>query len=196
MQCLLALNIHELIRLGISKMIFNFLKMKKTVIVLLVFIIACSSPTEQKKANNKLKGDWAFLDKRGNYNEAFFGDSVFFTYNKINGKMPDFKYKVVNDSLYSNFEKPKPALSRIAGIKWISENRVILSTEFVHDTLEPISESGFLLSNTNFKKDSAKFVKDHFNRYEAFLIKRGILSADEVRDFKEKGIVPEDLKKK
>ncbi len=167
--------------------------MRKTVFVFLVFAIACSPPVKKKKADNKLKGDWAFLDKRGNYNEAFFGDSTFFTYNKINGKMPEFKYKVINDSLYSDFEKSKKALNRIAGIKWISENRAILSTEFVHDTLEPISGPGFLLSNTDFKKDSAKFVKDHYQRYETFLIERGILTAEEVREFKEKGKVPEDL---
>ena len=168
--------------------------MKKTILILFVFIMACNSPTAKKKTVNKLKGDWAFLDKRGTYNEAFFGDSIFFTYNKINGKMPEFNYKVVNDSLYSNFEKSKKTLSRIAGIKWISENRVILSTEFVHDTLEPILGNGFLLSNTDFKKDSSDFVKAHFERYEAFLIRHGILSPEEVKEFKEEGKIPDDVK--
>ena len=167
--------------------------MKKITLILLVFILACSSPTEKKKAVNNLKGNWAFLDKRGTYNEAFFGDSTFFTYNMINGKMPEFGYKVKNDSLYSNFDKSSKVLSRIAGIEWISGDRVILSTEFVHDTLEQILESGMLLSSTNFKKDSIKFVKAHYMRYEAFLINRGILSPEEVKEFKEKGKVPDDV---
>ncbi|NOX45690.1 MAG: hypothetical protein GXO89_01775 [Chlorobi bacterium] len=39
--------------------------MRKTVFIFLIFAIACSSPVKKKKADNKLKGDWAFLDKRG-----------------------------------------------------------------------------------------------------------------------------------
>ena len=167
---------------------------KTITIILILFIIACNSPSEKQEPINNLKGNWAFLDKRGTYNEAFFDDSTFFTYNMVNGKMPEFGYKVINDSLYSNFDKSTEVLTRIAGIEWISDNRVILSTEFVHDTLEPVFDSGILLSNTDFKKDSSDFVKAHYIRYEAFLIKRGILSPDEVKEFKEKGKVPEDVK--
>ena len=167
--------------------------MKNITFFIFIFILACSSPPEKNQVINRLKGNWAFLDKRGTYNEAFFGDSTFFTYNMINGKMPEFGFKVKNDSLYSNFDKSAKVLIRIAGIKWISDNRVILSTEFVHDTLEPILESGMLLSNTDLKKDSIEFVKAHYIRYEAFLISRGILSPEEVKEFKEKGKVPDDV---
>ncbi len=167
--------------------------MKKITFIIFVFVVACSSPTEKKKAVNNLKGNWAFLDKHGTYNEAFFGDSTFFTYNMVSGKMPEFGYEVKNDSLYSNFDKSKKTLTRIAKIEWIMEDRVILSTEFVHDTLEPIWESKMVLSNTDFKSDSVEFVKAHYLRYEAFLISRGILSLEEVKEFKEKGKVPEDV---
>jgi len=157
-------------------------------------MLACSSPTEKKKAVNNLKGNWAFLDKHGTYNEAFFGDSTFFTYNMVSGKMPEFGYQVKNDSLYSNFDKSKKTLTRIAKIEWIMEDRVILSTEFVHDTLEPILESRMVLSNTDFKKDSTDFVKAYNKRLEAFLMNRGIITKEEVKEFKEKGKVPEDVK--
>ena len=167
---------------------------KTSTIILILFIIACNSPSEKQEPINILKGNWAFLDKHGTYNEAFFGDSTFFTYNMVSGKMPGFGYEVKDDSLYSNFDKSKKTLTRIAGIEWLSDNRVILSTEFVHDTLEPILGSGMLLSNTDFKRDSTEFVKAHYQRYEAFLISRGILSKEEVKEFKEKGKVPEDVK--
>ena len=110
------------------------------------------------------------------------------------GKIPEFGYQVKNDSLYSNFDKSTNVLTRIAGIEWILGDRVILSTEFVRDTLEPILELKMVLSNTDLKRDSIEFVKAHYLRYEAFLISRGILLPEEVKEFKEKGKVPEDVK--
>ncbi len=158
-------------------------------------MIACNSPKEIKEAANKLKGDWAFLDKYGIYNEAFFGDSMFFIYNKENGKMPGFKYAIKNDSLLSNFRKNKNSLERIARIQWLSNDKIILSTEFVSDTLDRIPVNGEIIDTTNILLDTGSFVEAHKKRHEDFLVKKGILSPEDVKEFKESGEVPDYLKR-
>ncbi len=170
--------------------------MKKYLVYLFVFVVACSPKQGSvRNSENKLKGNWCFLDGRGNYNEAYFSDSTYVTYNGKYGIAPAYKYVLKKDSLYSNVDRRKKGLNRIAKIAWLQDKMVFI-TEFSRDTLERIETDGMTLAKMNPKKDSAKFNRDFNNRYENFLVKKGILSEDEIEQFKQDKKVPEDVLEK
>jgi len=171
--------------------------MNKYLIVLLVIVIGCNSQNSTNEIEeNKLLGDWQFLDARGNYIEAFFSDSAYFIYNMNMGKSPKWSYFLKNDSMYTNIDKRKPGLHKTADINWIDNNKVIIITQFTRDTMERIEGAEITLQNSNLKSDSAKF-SDAFNiRHEDYLLAKGILTPEEVKEFKEKKIVPEDILRK
>ena len=161
--------------------------------VLIVVLISCST---EKKENNPLHGNWAFLDRFGNYNEAWFGDSLYATYNKFNKRSPNFRYEIKNDSLYSNLDKRKKGLNRIAKLTWLDDGRVILNTEFVRDTLQRINTNGVKLGNAHPTKDTTGYSEAFSKRYEEFLISKGIISREEMQEFKNSKRIPEDVKEK
>ncbi len=167
--------------------------MKKTIIYLILFLFACN-PKQESKSNveNTLKGNWCFLDGRGNYNEAFFSDNTYLTYNAKYGIAQIYNYKVNNDSLYSNVDRRKKGLNRIAKISWLKD-KVVMITEFSRDTMERIKDTGMTLETMNPNVDTAKFHEAFNKRYEDFLVKKGILSKEEIEQFKKDRKVPEDV---
>jgi hypothetical protein len=169
--------------------------MRKFIIILLLFAAACSfeKKTEQKPTG-PLVGNWAFLDVRGNYNEAFFTDTTYVTYNMAYGLSPVFRYFIKNDSLYSNIDKRKKGLNRIAGIKLISPDSIILTTEFSKDTIGRMAGEKITLETTNPKTDSVLFHEEIQKRYESFLLSKGILKKEELEMYKKDKIIPEDVK--
>ncbi|MBM3436543.1 MAG: hypothetical protein FJY07_10055 [Bacteroidetes bacterium] len=165
------------------------------VLVLLLTLISCNSKQAGKALpENKMKGNWAFLDGRGNYNEAYFADSTFVTYNMVMGKAPEFRYALKNDSLYTNTNKRKKGLNRIARVEWLDGNKVIFTTEFSRDTLERITGENITLETTDPKTDSIFFKTQITRRYEKFLVTRGIITPEEIDAFKKEGAVPGDVR--
>lgn len=165
------------------------------ILYLLVFlIVACNPQTiEEKESPNNIYGNWSFLDGYGNYNEAFFDDSTYVTFNLKHGPSPAYNYIIINDSLYSNVDKRKSGLNRIAQFSWLNNDKVILVTEFSRDTLDRINDSKNTLQNTDPTKDSLIFFDGLKKRYEYFLIAKGILTKEEVEQFKNDSIVPGDV---
>ncbi len=172
--------------------------MNKLKLLIILFLVAGLSGCERKgesKIKSPLNGNWAFLDIRGNYNEAFFTDSTYITYNMVYGLSPVFNYYIKNDSLYSNIDKRKKGLHRIAKIIWLTADSAILTTEFSKDTLGRLVNARITLENTNPKKDSILFRQEISGRYESFLLSKGILSKEEFEAFKKDNKVPEDVLK-
>jgi hypothetical protein len=170
--------------------------MRNLLILLLLILVSCNLERKQESnSKSPLNGNWTFLDIRGNYNEAFFTDSTYITYNMVYGLSPVFNYFIKNDSLYSNIDKRKKGLHRIAKIKWLTADSAILTTEFSKDTLGRLMNAGITLENTNPKKDSILFRKEIYGRYETFLLSKGILSREEFDSFKKDNKVPDDVLK-
>lgn len=163
--------------------------------VMIMLTLSTCNPKQAKKLlpENKIKGNWAFLDGRGNYNEAFFADSSFITYNMAMGAAPEFRYFIKNDSLFTNTDKRKTGLNRIAKVEWMTLDKVIFTTEFSRDTLERISGETITLGNTDPLTDSLLFRANISIRYEKFLIAKGILNPEEVESFKKDGTIPPDI---
>ncbi len=171
--------------------------MKKYLFALLVILIGCNpQPSANEKEKNKLLGDWQFLDIRGNYVEAFFDDSTYFIYNMSMGKSPKFNYFIINDSLYSNVDKRKPGINKIAEIIWINNDKVLMRTEFSRDTMQRLKDAAITLGVTDLKRDSAVFKEAMDKRYEDYLLAKGILTPEEIKEFKETKIIPEDVLRK
>ena len=169
--------------------------MKNSVYLIVLMLLLGCSEMENKNNDDKnpLQGDWCFLDKYGNYNEAFFGDSTYRIYNKYVGAADWFKYDVRNDSLYSSVDRRRKGLSRIAKLIWEKDDEVIFMTEFTTDTLYKIKAERSLLSNCEPGEDTT-FVRHFFDRYEQFLIAKGIITEEESVDFRKNQKVPKDIK--
>lgn len=169
--------------------------MNKLFYIILLVIIACNpQPGTRNESPNVLMGNWSFLDGRGNYNEAFFSDTTYTTFNLKHGASPYFSYIVKNDSLYSSIDKRRPGLNRIAEFTWLNANKVVLVTEFSRDTLDRIKDPENTLQNTNPAKDSMIFYTAIKKRYEDYLISKGILSHEEIEQFKKDSLVPEGVR--
>lgn len=165
--------------------------------LIMALLIACNPKQPGKETSaNKIKGDWAFLDGRGNYNEAFFSDSSFRTFNMVFGAAPEFKYFIRNDSLYTNNDKRKQGLNRIAKVEWLTQDKVIFTTEFSRDTLDRLRDETITLENTDPVKDSSVFKINITRRYEKFLMTKGIISLEEMEAFRKEGSVPKDVLEK
>jgi hypothetical protein len=171
--------------------------MKNLLFILLLFTASCNlEGKKESKPTSPLSGNWGFLDIRGNYNEAFFTDSTYVTYNMVHGLSPVFQYFIKNDSLCSNINKRKPGLNRIAKINIITPDSIILITEFSRDTIGRLKDEEVTLENTDPKKDSMLFRQEIYKRYEAFLLAKGIIKPEEVEEFKKNNKIPEDVLKK
>lgn len=170
--------------------------MKKIPYLLLILIIACNpkAGNEDQKINT-IVGNWSFLDSRGNYCESSFNDSTFISFNLAYGATPYFNYVVKNDSMYSTIDKQKSGISKIAAFTWLSPDKVVISTQFSKDTLERLKEANITLGNTDPVEDSAIFYSAIKTRYEEFLVSKGIMTLEEIEQFKKDSIIPEDVKK-
>lgn len=147
---------------------------------------------KNESEKNPLQGDWCFLDKYGNYNEAFFGDTTYRIYNRYVGAADWFIYDVRNDSLYSSVDRRRKGLSPIAKLIWKNNAEVIFITEFTRDTLYKLSAEGLLLSNCEPSMDTV-FANHFFDRYEKFLISKGIITKEESEEFRKNQKVPKDI---
>lgn len=169
--------------------------LRSFIIFSLVYIVSCQPYGKEKAPEKSLPGNWGFLDPYGNYNEAFFSDTSYVTYNRVYGLMPSFPYKYLNDSLWSTIDKRKEGFAPVAEIKWLDDDRFVIRTEFHADTLERITEAKIHLGNTDPGSDSLLF-REAFNiRYEDFLVRRGILTREEIENFKKDSIIPDDVLK-
>ena len=155
-----------------------------------------SGDKEQSKiSENPLKGNWNFLDKYGNYNEAYFGDSIYRTFNRHYVQDATFKYFYKNDSLWSDCDLRVKGLTPIAKIEILEKDRFVLSNQYVSDTLHKMSKEKYTLKDLHPFKDSAVFYPAFYKRYEDFLISKGIITEEEAKDFNENQKVPEDIRK-
>jgi len=169
------------------------------IVIIFVVLVACNPQSNDNLKDgmeSKLAGSWGFLDKYGNYNEALFKDSNFVTYNKVYGLFPELKYYLSGDSLFTDADKRKKGLHPIAEIEWINDNKVVFKSEFSSDTLERLIDQEIMLDNTDVKKDSLKYREAFILRYEQMLVDRGITTWEEIRQFKEQGVVPDDIHQK
>ena len=161
----------------------------KKLLIILFLLAGCTANIKQKKQT--VEGNWAFLDKTGNYNEAWFDTDNYVTYNRFGGLMPSFKYAVKNDSLYSTFGKTGD-LKPVAKLIWIDDDKFVIFNESTRDTLERIEAGEMLLSNTDIKADSAGFRNAFEKRYEDFLVGKGILTRKEIEEFKKSKQIPKN----
>ncbi len=168
--------------------------MKKILVIFcfLTVFYACSSIQEDK--GSVLQGYWAFLDRYGNYNEALFDEHSYATVNRFVMEPPRFRYMVKNDSLWTNNDRRKEGMAPIAKLTWLDNNHVVFNTEFVSDTLERVTNASITLANTDPKGDSSVFWPAFYDRYEQYLIKRGIITQEEAKAFRENQVIPKDIK--
>lgn len=169
--------------------------MRKIKLLILIVVLGCSQQAEPDK-NSPLYGDWQFLDKFGNYNEAFFSDTAYQTINRYVNKDLTFRYEVRNDSLYSAGRKGKEGLSPVAEVKCLGPDKVVLHAALASDTLFRIKDEKATISSTDPFVDSLTYFTAFYKRYDKFLVFKGILTEEEVKKFREKGNVPEDVLEK
>ncbi|MCB0823260.1 MAG: hypothetical protein KDC09_11225 [Bacteroidales bacterium] len=172
--------------------------MRKTVILLTISLIlfSCNQGKQKQDEHSGIIGCWAFLDGYGNYNEAYFQEHSYLTVNRFVQTPPSSRYQVVHDTLLINTHPDDPELTPIANLIWIDENHVVIHNPYVSDTLERISDNSGELLNLDPKNDSAVFWNGFYDRYEKFLIRRGIITEEEVREYRENKFIPEDVKSK
>ena len=166
----------------------------------MVLIMACQPQGRNKSASGSgdkspLSGNWQFLDKFGNYNEAFFTDSVYQTINRFVDRNLRVRYTIHGDTLRSVVPTADDKRVILARLAWIDSDHVVISTEFVSDTLSRMENPAITLQNTDPFRDSLKFFTAFNERYVEYLIGKGIVTEEEVRAFREQGEVPEDVKK-
>lgn len=159
----------------------------KKLLIALILLTGCTTNNRQEKQT--VRGNWAFLDKAGNYNEAWFDTDDYVTYNRFGGLMPAFRYVVKNDSLYSTFGKTDN-LKPVAKLIWINDDKFVIFNASTSDTLERIKTGEMLLGNTDVKADSIGFRNAFEKRYEDFLVEKGILSRKEIEEFKKSKKIP------
>lgn len=138
--------------------------------VLLFF--ACHSPVQER--HNPLRGDWQFLNSRGEYSEAYFTDSTYISFHMITGLTPEVRYILKNDTLFSTADRRHKGLSPMASFLKITDDKVVLSNLFTSDTLERVKGEE-PLSQMHFPADSARFIKAFRKRYHDFLFAKGII---------------------
>jgi hypothetical protein len=156
-------------------------------ILILLATLGCSRQAPVNESWRKLQGTWGFLDKYGNYNEAFFDDSTYITYNKQYGVLPVVKYRITGDSMYADVDRrdQKGVLIPVVEFEWISGDKVVFHSTTGLDTLERIIGDAVTLETTSPGTDSLKYRTAFNERYEKFLIAKGIITGEEARQQRE-----------
>ncbi len=144
------------------------------IILLLALTLLFSCKQKPAAKHTKLYGDWQFLTSNGNYNEAYFSDSTYYSFNLKQGLFPVVNYYLKNDTLYSDANKSKKGMQAIAGFRTLSEDEVILINMFSQDTLYRI-EGDSLLSGMLAKDQRKPYLEAFKKRYKQFLLDRGII---------------------
>ncbi|MCF8405697.1 MAG: hypothetical protein K9H58_17255 [Bacteroidales bacterium] len=173
--------------------------MKYVIYFLFLFaFIGCNNSNpkvdNKEEKTNDLIGDWGYLDNQGIYIETQFNDTTFRVYNRYGGCSPWFYYTAKKDNFYSSMEADRVTEPPLASIEWLSSDEVILISKSARDTLIRITDGGILLSNTDPIADSAKFARAFNQRYEELLLRKGIITEQELNTFKKDNIMPEDVK--
>lgn len=143
----------------------------------------CQIDSEDEPVENQIKGNWAFLNVAGHYNEAYFGDSTYMTYNQVYGALPELRYELKSDSLWSEFNRGDilDSIRPIAKIEWLDINHMVIVMKNVRDTLQRVTGEGITLEQYS-KSTKGQFMKDFMTRYEEFLLERGILTEEEIQE--------------
>ena len=144
--------------------------------VLILLLLSCQESDKVK--HNPLYGDWQFLTSNGDYNEAFFTDTTYLSYNKRIGLFPVAHYFMRNDTLFSDADKRSKGQNAIARFSSIEKNRIIIINAFSQDTLYRIEEKGKLISTVSFPENESEFKAAFMERYKAFLLARGIIDEE------------------
>ncbi len=168
--------------------------------IVLVMLAACQQRTKKAGENrppvNTLQGNWQFLDRYGNYNEAWFGEKTYQTFNRFVDRKVEVDYEVRGDSLVSSVETARGSQVIRAYLEWLDRDRVVIRAEFVSDTLIRLKDSATTLQDTDPFADSAAFHSAFNRRYDDFLVSKGIVSREEIDAFRQRGEVPEDVLEK
>ncbi len=151
----------------------------KTYLFVLSVILLFSCQNSKKEQHSVLYGDWQFLTSNGDYNEAFFTDTTYHSYNVKNGVFPIAHYFVRNDTLFSDAVKSAHEQRPIAKFQSIEKDRIIIINMFSQDTLFRIKNQEDLISNTLLSGNEQKFKEAFMKRYKAFLLERGIIDQEE-----------------
>ena len=175
--------------------------MKNTWLFLLIVLLgACQQKSpkieEKKEKAPTLAGHWQFLDKYGNYNEAYFADTLYQTMNRFVDRNVLVKYYVEDDTLHSVMEMRGGDRVILAGLEWLDRDHVVIATEFVSDTLVRMKNPDISLQNTDPFTDSVTFFNAFYTRYENFLVEKGIITPEEAKAFREQREVPGDVLRK
>jgi hypothetical protein len=104
-------------------------------------------------------------------------------------------YSIHGDTLHSVVPAANEKRVILARLAWIDSDHVVISTEFVSDTLSRMTNPAITLQNTDPFRDSLKFFTAFHERYVEYLIDKGIVTEDEVRAFRERKEVPEDIRR-
>jgi len=158
--------------------------------------LGCSRQGAVNENWKKLQGTWGFLDKYGNYNEAFFDDSTYITYNKQFGVLPVVKYRITDDSMFADVDRRnKPGvLIPVLKFEWLNDDKVVFHSTTGLDTLERITGDAVTLENTPPKTDSLKYRTAFNERYEKFLIAKGIITEEEARQQRENPLPADSMR--
>jgi hypothetical protein len=169
----------------------NFSPFRIFCFLLMVAFLQCSQVAKERPGD--LQGLWCFLDGYGNYNEAYFDATRYKTLNRFIQAPLLFNYMVQNDTLFSDADRRKSGMKPIAIIHWLDRDRVVFKGEFVSDTLYRLPDVSIHPGNSDPVKDSLMFWPAFYNRYESFLIERGIITAEDALQFRESGKIPDEV---
>jgi len=174
--------------------------MKKYFSLLIILIVVSCNQTDNSSQNKELdydiNGNWCFLNKSGVYTESFFSKDFFQVYNKYLGMSPEFNYHIVDDTLFSTFSTGKNVKTQKSVLSWLNEDKIILRTGTGADTMERVKVGDYLLGSIDPKIDSLNFSTAFNNRNDNYLVKRGILTKEEVEAFRKSQTIPEDVQEK
>jgi hypothetical protein len=175
--------------------------MKKYISLLVILIIVSCNQTENKSTTSQelvydINGNWCFLNKSGVYTESFFSNDFFKVYNQYLGLSPDFKYHIIDDTLFSTFYTGKKLKTQKSVVTWVNEDKVVLRTGTGADTMERITNGNFSLGVIDPVIDSVNFTVAFSKRNDNYLIDRGILTKEEVEAFRKNQTIPEDVQEK
>ncbi|GAB4322076.1 MAG: hypothetical protein Kow00127_14670 [Bacteroidales bacterium] len=165
--------------------------------IILFLLVSCSSPDKSNESKSpEIFGDWAFLDRYGNYNEAQFKRDTFLIINRFVRQPRKVRYSLHGDSLWVAPGNSSDSLKPAARLSWIDHTHFVITDPFTSDTFERIREQDYTLSKIDPLADSMLYWPAFYKRYENFLIDRGIITSDEAEMFRKQHQIPEDIREK
>lgn len=178
--------------------------MNKYFSLLIILVIASCNQTGNKTnsetikevVNYDIQGNWHFLNKQGIYTESYFAEDYFHVFNLQLGASPKFKYRINGDTLFSTFKAQQKAKPQRSLISWVNEDKVIVQSRTGADTMQRMKSGNYLLGTIDPIADSANFISAFMDRNDNYLIKRGVLTKEEVEAFRNSNTIPDDVQEK